>query len=134
VEEYPAGLENTNRTLNQEGVMPVPAWTTVFAAAAFLGSGHLFLVVPRLPPGHPLGLPFRQARRSPGTWGKSHRFAGLCLFLSGLFLAVPPLIWGWDRPVQVFLLLVWGMALLPLLTLTVYVYTMLLLLREGPEL
>ncbi len=104
--------------------------TILLAAAALAGAWHLFLVVPRLGVGHPAGLPFRQVRSSAGTWRKGHRFAGASLFLSLFFLAVPPFIWGASRPVLTFLLLVWGLALLPLLALSVYAYTLLLLLKE----
>ena len=104
--------------------------TLVFILLSLAGSFWLLFTVPARAVGEGPGLPFRQVRSSPEVWQKSHRFAGFCLFISSLFLAVPPIIWGWERPVLVFLTLLWGLALLPLLALTVYAYSLLQLVKE----
>ncbi len=104
--------------------------TMSFLVLALMGAYALFFVAPRSGTGYRFGVPFRLAKSSPRIWQKSNRFAGLSLFLSSLFLAVPPFIWGRGAAVQVFLLLVWGAALLPLLGLSVYAYTLLLFLKE----
>lgn len=109
------------------------AVTIFFTMVSLAGSYLLYFTAPRLGPGHAYGLPFRHIRSSPGIWRKSHRFAGICLFLSSFFLAVPPFIWGTGSAVQAFLLIIWSLALLPLLALTVYAYTLLLLLKEEQK-
>ncbi len=104
--------------------------TVLLLILALAGAHTLFFTAPRRGSGYRFGVPFKHAKTSPRVWKKSNRFAGLCLFFSSLFLAVPPFIWGRGPAVQVFLILVWGIALLPLLGLSVYAYTLLLFLSE----
>ena len=110
-------------------IVVILAMVTVALVASLI----LAFVAPFKDPGYRYGVPFKYARVSRPVWQKSDRFAGCCLFLSCIFLAVPPFIWGWGKAVQTFLLLVWSAALLPLLALTVYAYSLLQFLKEDKD-
>jgi hypothetical protein len=115
---------NANRSLLMSAV------TFVILLLALVGSYLLYFAAPRSGRVYRFGIPFRHAAASPAIWRKSNRFAGACLLLSCLFIVVPPFIWGFGTAVQLFTLLIWGLVLLPLLTLTAYAYSLLLFLNE----
>ncbi len=106
------------------------AVTFVILLLALVGSYLLYFAAPHSGKGYRFSVPFRHAAATRIIWQKSNRFAGACLFLSCLFLVVPPFIWGFGTAVQLFSLLIWGLVLLPLLTLTAYAYSLLLLLND----
>jgi Gpi18-like mannosyltransferase len=111
----------------------MPAVTLFVLLLALVGSYLLYVEAPRSGRAYRFSVPFRHAAASKAIWRKSNRFAGVCLFLSSLFIVVPPFIWGFGTAVQLFTLLIWGLVLLPLLTLTAYAYSLLLFLNERDK-
>ena len=109
----------------------MPAVTFFTLLLALVGSYLLYFTAPRSGSTYRFGVPFRQAGASALIWQKSNRFAGACLFLSCLFLVVPPFIWGFGTAILLFTLIIWGLVLLPLLALAVYAYTLLLFLKQD---